>query len=49
MTWVTLIPKFKGAKEVKGFRLISMVRCGYKVVSKVLETPKHDGGLVGKE
>ncbi|XP_025678707.1 uncharacterized protein [Arachis hypogaea] len=36
VTWVTLAPKFVGAKEIKDFRPISMVGCVYKVISKVL-------------
>ena len=36
MTWVTLIPKFEGAKEMNDYRPISMVGCEYKVIAKVL-------------
>ncbi|XP_052110107.1 uncharacterized protein LOC127741497 [Arachis duranensis] len=36
MTWVVLAPKFVGAEEIKDLRLISMVGCVYKVISKVL-------------
>ncbi|XP_072058019.1 uncharacterized protein [Arachis hypogaea] len=36
ITWVALAPKFIGAKEIKDLRLISMVGCVYKVISKVL-------------
>ncbi|XP_015959652.1 uncharacterized protein LOC107483543 [Arachis duranensis] len=36
VTWVTLAPKFEGAKGVKDFRLISMVGYVYKVFLKVL-------------
>ena len=36
MTWVTLIPKVEGAKEIKEFRPISMVRSVHKVISKIL-------------
>ncbi|XP_016173366.1 uncharacterized protein LOC107615862 [Arachis ipaensis] len=36
VTWVTLAPKFVGAKEIKDFRPISMVGCVYKVIFKVL-------------
>ena len=36
MTWVTLIPKVDGAKEMKDFRPITMVGCVYKVISKIL-------------
>ena len=32
MTWVTLIPKFEGAKQMKELRLISMVGCIYIVI-----------------
>ncbi|XP_057723559.1 uncharacterized protein LOC130939473 [Arachis stenosperma] len=34
VTWVTLAPKYVGAKEIKDFRPISMVGCVYKVISK---------------
>ncbi|XP_020967701.1 uncharacterized protein LOC107616438 [Arachis ipaensis] len=34
ITWVTLVPKFIRAKEIKDFRLINMVGCVYKVISK---------------
>ena len=33
LTWVTLMPKFEGAAEVKDFRPVSMV---YKVISKII-------------
>ena len=36
MTWVTLIPKFEGAKEMNEFKPISMVGYVYKVISKIL-------------
>ncbi|XP_057746577.1 uncharacterized protein LOC130965831 [Arachis stenosperma] len=36
ITWVTLAPKFFGAKEIKDLRLISIVGCVYKVISKLL-------------
>nr|XP_025628683.1 uncharacterized protein LOC112721874 [Arachis hypogaea] len=36
VTWVTLVPKFTGAREIKDLRPISMVGCVYKVISKVL-------------
>ena len=36
MPWVTLLPKFEAAKEMKDFRPISMVGCVYKVIAKVL-------------
>ena len=36
MTWVTLIPKFDGAQEIKDYRPISMVGCVYKMIAKVL-------------
>ena len=50
MSWVTLIPKFEGAKEIKGFRPISMVGCIYKVVAKILVRRLRSvmGALVGK-
>lgn len=35
-TWVTLIPKIGGAKELKDFRPISMVGCIYKIIAKIL-------------
>ena len=36
MTWVTLVSKFEGAKDIKDFRPISMVGCVYKVIAKIL-------------
>ncbi|XP_072076815.1 uncharacterized protein [Arachis hypogaea] len=36
VTWVALVPKVMGAKEIKDLRPISMVGCVYKVISKVL-------------
>ncbi|XP_057740562.1 uncharacterized protein LOC130957735 [Arachis stenosperma] len=36
VAWAALAPKFIGATEIKDLRLISMVECVYKVVSKVL-------------
>ena len=36
MTWVILIPKFDGTKDMKDFRPISMVGCIYKMISKIL-------------
>ena len=36
MMWVTLIPKFERANEIKDYKPISMVACVYKVISKVL-------------
>ena len=50
MTWVTLIPKFEGAIEIKDYRPISMVGCVYKVIAKVLANRlrKVAGGLVGE-
>ncbi|XP_016195858.1 uncharacterized protein LOC107636900 [Arachis ipaensis] len=36
ISWVALAPKFVGAREIKDLRPISMVRCVYKVISKVL-------------
>ncbi|XP_057739647.1 uncharacterized protein LOC130956641 [Arachis stenosperma] len=36
ITWVSLAPKFVGAKEIKDLPPISMVGCVYKVISKVL-------------
>jgi len=35
-TWVTLIPKKKGAEDISDFRPISMVGCVYKVIAKIL-------------
>jgi hypothetical protein len=35
-TFISLIPKFQGAKEVKDFRPISLVGGVYKIISKVL-------------
>ena len=35
MTWVTIIPKFEGAKDIKDYRPISMVGCIYKVTTKI--------------
>ncbi|XP_016206073.1 uncharacterized protein LOC107646401 [Arachis ipaensis] len=50
ITWVTLAPKFFGAKEIKDFRPISMVGCVYKVISKVLMRRMRSvmPGLVGE-
>ncbi|XP_015966474.1 uncharacterized protein LOC107490214 [Arachis duranensis] len=42
VTWVALAPKFVGAKEIKDLRPISMVRCIYKVISKVLTYKKNE-------
>ena len=36
MAWVTLIPKFEGANEIKDFNPISMVGCVYKIITKIL-------------
>ena len=36
MTWVTLIPKFKGTTKITKFRPVCMVGCIYKVIAKVL-------------
>ena len=36
VTWVSLIPKFEGAKDIKDLRPISMVGCAYKVIAKIL-------------
>ncbi|XP_057745700.1 uncharacterized protein LOC130963614 [Arachis stenosperma] len=36
ITWVALAQKFVGAREIKDLRLISMVGCVYKVISKIL-------------
>jgi len=36
MTWVTLIPKKKDARDILDFRPISMVGCIYKVIAKIL-------------
>ncbi|XP_016172731.1 uncharacterized protein LOC107615137 [Arachis ipaensis] len=36
LTWVALVPKFKGTKEIKYLRPISIVGCVYKVISKML-------------
>nr|XP_025692411.1 uncharacterized protein LOC112794635 [Arachis hypogaea] len=36
VTWVALVPKFIGVKEIKDFRSIRMMGCVYKVISKVL-------------
>ena len=50
MTWVTLIPKFEGAKEMKDFRPISMVGCVYKIIAMILarRIRKVMGGLIGE-
>ncbi|XP_016207070.1 uncharacterized protein LOC107647514 [Arachis ipaensis] len=50
VTWVTLVPKVEGAKEVKDFRPISIVGCLYKVISKVLVRRMRSvmPGLVGQ-
>jgi DNA replicative helicase MCM subunit Mcm2 (Cdc46/Mcm family) len=34
-TFISLIPKIQGAKEVKDFRPISLVGGVYKIISKV--------------
>nr|XP_029153455.1 uncharacterized protein LOC114927581 [Arachis hypogaea] len=49
-TWVTLAPKFVGAKEIKDFRPISLVGYVYKVISKVLVRRMRSvmPGLVGE-
>ena len=36
ITWVILVPKIEGAKEVNEFRPTSMVGSVYKVISKIL-------------
>lgn len=36
MTWLTLILKFEGAKDMKDFRPINMVGNVYKVMAKLL-------------
>lgn len=36
-TYITLIPKKTGAKELKDFKPISLIRSFYKLISKVLE------------
>ena len=38
MTWVTLIPKKKEARDILDFRPISMVGCIYKVIAKILSS-----------
>ena len=50
MIWVTLVPKFEGAMEIKDYRPISMVGCVEKVIAKVLaqRINKVMGGLVGE-
>ncbi|XP_020963843.1 uncharacterized protein LOC110265267 [Arachis ipaensis] len=45
VTWVTLAPKFEGAKEVKDFRPISMVGCVYKVISVGEKNEICDAGV----
>ena len=50
MTWVTLIPKFDDACELKDYRPISMIGCIYKVVAKILAKRMRGvmDGLVGE-
>ena len=50
MTWVTLAPKCEEAKEIKDYKPISMVRCIYKTIVKVLanQTRHVMDGLVGE-
>ena len=36
MMWVTLPPKIEDVKEIKDYWPISMVRCIYKTIAKVL-------------
>ena len=50
MTWVTLIPKFEGAQDMKDYRPISIVGSIYKIISKVLarKLRKLLGRLVGE-
>lgn len=36
-SFITLIPKKEGAQRMNEFRPISLIRCVYKVISKVLE------------
>ena len=36
VTWVSLIPNFEGAKDIKDLRPISMAGCAYKVIAKIL-------------
>nr|XP_025674263.1 uncharacterized protein LOC112774867 [Arachis hypogaea] len=36
ITWVALVPKFVGTKEIKDLKAINMVGCVYKVISKLL-------------
>ncbi|XP_052114173.1 uncharacterized protein LOC107478348 [Arachis duranensis] len=50
VTWVALAPKFVGAKEIKDLRLISMVGCVYKAISKLLKRRMRSvmPGLVGE-
>ena len=50
MTCVTLAPKCEEAKEIKDYKPISMVRCIYKTIVKVLanQTRHVMDGLVGE-
>ncbi|XP_020985845.2 uncharacterized protein LOC107462320 [Arachis duranensis] len=50
VTWVALASKFLGAKEIKDIRPISIARCVYKVISKVLTKRMKSviPGLVGE-
>ena len=50
MTWVTLIPKFDDAHEMRDYWPISMIGCIYKVVAKILANrPRRVmDGLVGE-
>lgn len=48
MTWARLIPKFKGALEIKDYKPISMVSCLYKVIMTIQANRLRNvmGGLV---
>ncbi|XP_016178091.1 uncharacterized protein LOC107620447 [Arachis ipaensis] len=50
VTWVALAPNFIGVKEIKDLHPISMVRCVYKVISKMLVSRMRHimPGLVGE-
>ena len=48
MIWVTLVPKFEGAMEIKDYRPISMVGCVEKVNCESSSTKdKQSNGWIG--
>lgn len=45
-TFITLIPKKKGASELKDYRLINLVGCMYKLLAKTLAI-RFKASLIG--